>query len=89
MSLYYWNPVIKELWSETFNLAIEESPINRVPAYTVAELGELLHYDSFGNMKKITDKDKPFVFPAIGATTEADTRAKMLIYLIENNLITL
>lgn len=66
-----------------------------VSAFTVAELGEMLP-DGF-SVKKMIDarfgnyycyvkigKSAPFLE---GAETEADARAKMLIFLIQNNLL--
>lgn len=67
-------------------------------AFTVAELGEMLNVSGFGDMTTSclgangwhcsgnTTKlgRKHFI-----DTTEAGARAKMLIYLLENNLITL
>jgi len=62
-------------------------------AFTVAELGEMLPKGCF------TTKTESDEFPwrceykggygviASGADTEADARAKMLVYLLENNLI--
>jgi hypothetical protein len=67
-------------------------------AFTVAELGEMLKdIDDFTSFIDSTgaecqaSKDRydgGFYFKK-EATTEADARAKMLIYLLENNLITL
>jgi len=64
------------------------------PAYTVAELGELLpaKYSMSWKISKplwycaedVYDDSISFM-----AVTEADARAKMLIYLIENNLLKL
>lgn len=71
----------------------------RLSAFTVAELGEMLAHsktlcsaDKFGDewhyhihyMNGRSRKHKEGI-----ETSEADARAKMLIYLIENNLITL
>lgn len=67
--------------------------VHGVSAYTVAELGEMLPKGCF------TTKTESDEFPwrceykggygviASGADTEADARAKMLVYLLENNLI--
>ena len=71
-------------------------------AFTVAELGELLPYD-FSTHKCIghppawecsndelewhSNPKKGIYREAMHSKTEADTRAKMLIYLIENKLI--
>jgi hypothetical protein len=72
-----------------------------ISAFTVAELGELLKNTGvesgngyFRNTFWFKDKwygtmDTKNEDPAITADTEADARAKMLIYLLENNLITL
>jgi hypothetical protein len=64
-------------------------------AFTVAELGEMLPAHYIDSMKL---KEEWFVryaevehnyYHSEFASTEANARAKMLIYLIENNLITL
>lgn len=63
-----------------------------VPAYTAAELGEMLPY-SEDWMTPSRLKDSGIWVLVNGekilgqADTEADARAKMLIYLLENNLI--
>lgn len=57
-------------------------------AFTVAELGEMLPQDESFRIKHTTDEwniwrdDEVF-----GGNTEADARAKMLIYLLENKLV--
>lgn len=88
----------KMFWnlSHKYNNSARNSP--RISAYNVAELGEMLKEIT----EKIDCGDSCYdltfqsVFPTIGwsgnnhqevAETEADTRAKMLIYLLENNLI--
>jgi hypothetical protein len=58
-------------------------------AFTVAELGEMLP-KQFGTTKD--HQDRWYVYNRIGyeeqyADTEANARAKMLIYLIENKLM--
>jgi hypothetical protein len=66
-----------------------------ISAFTVAELGEILppFYRSTNVGKdEIQWFEVTHTFdlkPAFYDETEADARAKMLIYLIENNLITL
>lgn len=76
-----------------------------VSAFTVAELGEMLnatHPSVFVSYREIFDKTRLWICISRTdvegmierneyqiATTEADARAKILIYLLENNLITL
>jgi hypothetical protein len=69
------------------------------PAFTVAELGEMLphhvasywidaeprYWMSFDERKELNSNTEQ---SAHDAATEADARAKMLVYLIENNLLT-
>jgi hypothetical protein len=62
-------------------------------AYTVAELGEMLpiYYSTFfdGNTWNVDEEGSKLddVLEELSAETEADARAKLLIYLKENNLI--
>lgn len=57
-----------------------------VSAYTVAELGEMLSETTYGF--PLYDQGNKKWFSCLGKTiTEADARAKMLIYLKENNLL--
>lgn len=74
------------------------------PAYTVAELGELIKAPNNGDdvfcdflthevRVWLASPEADYDYPApqegscFAADTEADARAKMLIYLIENNLM--
>ncbi len=66
----------------------------RYSAFTVAELGEMLPPSVRVN-KEFDDKNEKIFYVGlhhgdwrISADTEADARAKMLIYLLENKLIT-
>lgn len=59
-------------------------------AFTVAELGELCPYEIWNAVKNAANESvKAIIFNGVlfEADTEADMRAKMLIYLIENKLI--
>lgn len=70
-----YNPISSEMFS----------------AFTVAELGEMLPEKTCWRGYTNYNKKWSFMFGDFKAeaTTEADARAKMLIYLIENKLITL
>ncbi len=66
--------------------------LDKVDAFIVAELGELLPEDYFSG--KYFSKGNYHIVDKEGITkaeakTEANARAKMLIYLLENKLITL
>jgi hypothetical protein len=72
-------------------------------AFTVAELGEMLRGGNWQVYKPFLAGDDSWMFQyrwregkgskkkheTITAGTEADARAKMLVYLLENKLITL
>lgn len=60
-------------------------------AFTVAELGEMLpHFaHSWNTGTEWIASWKPTGHPSFIATSEADARAKMLLYLLQNKLITL
>lgn len=55
-------------------------------AFTVAELGEMLPAMCIEGEKRVSDK---WNIDYIYSETEANVRGKMLIYLLENNLINL
>lgn len=61
-------------------------------AFTVAELGEMLPQD-YASLKASEQKwycgTRDNIGSTHGARTEADARASMLVYLLENKLITL
>lgn len=67
-------------------------PITRIAAaVTVAELGEMLPYDKDWMPTRLTSTGEWVIVHGSqllgGASMEADARAKMLIYLLENDLI--
>jgi len=84
--------------TEMMNNAIEISHLtapqfNSYSAYTVAELGEMLSSYKY-NWQNYKGSDGQWVLgdyilslPPTKGITEADARAKMLIYLKENNLL--
>ena len=99
-SLFCYQPVQNEndsVWTRNFNLNefCNPSKDERIAAFTVAELGEMLPDNCYtqkdcGNLPiewychRMIDKDQEDIW---NAETEADARAKMLIYLLENKLI--
>lgn len=121
-SILAWNPDTKKLTSGYLGVPQPKDHNkfeNRISAFTVAELGEMLpakiNYLSYFTIKQkfithIHAKPEDYFFNYKGkydtnqasgeskissilvgsqSKTEADARAKMLIYLIENNLIKL
>lgn len=68
-----------------------------IPAYTVAELGEMLPELTHTVKERLSDRSfrwHCYVAGRLGKDTqegwsEADARAKMLIHLLENKLVTL
>lgn len=73
--------------------SLSEEELEEVAAFTVAELGEMLKLripaPIEGSWYAASPKDQPVKrLGKLTETTEADARAKMLIYLIENKIIT-
>lgn len=92
-SLFWW---IK--WNEHYGMHVEYRPnfvakdMGKYSTFTVAELGEMLpaneiHYSIDGNQWCVLYGNDLMDGHGEFADTEADARAKMLIYLIENKLI--
>lgn len=84
-SLFYWS---WDKCTDTYNLVyvedlkkcFESDDFDEYSAYTVAELGVLIpHYGR-------TDKDRNY-WLNLQDLPEAEARAKMLIYVLENGLI--
>ena len=94
-SLFYWGKTLGKFEIIYFpgNLTKSDAEIGRVSAFTVAELGEMLP-EFVMSMRRTDDylctdfmNYRPYDYGKHEAETEADARAKMLIYLIENDLI--
>lgn len=100
-SLFYINRQTSDIYDRHSKELLGKSVYNETAwfsAYTVAELGEMLpkkykqlkhYYDDIGN-KWVSRFDygiSPTGKHMEYAKTEADCRAKMLIYLIENGLL--
>lgn len=84
-SLFFWKPDGGWHLSQKLGQHV-------ISAFTVAELGEILpNYFVSGRINDNYQVEVPFEVPRKyrEAKTEADARAKCLIYLIENKLITL
>jgi hypothetical protein len=86
----------------TLNRTVFPTGSQSYSAFTVAELGEMLpekvnkngidyfpESDPTGKIKTIKYARQEDVLHDLGEFTEADARAKMLLYLLENGLITL
>ena len=97
-SLCIWETEYEPILSVGFESALHLAD-GSASAFTVAELGELLppHYfttksqaiKNFWHCNIIENFAGDEFKKGIIANTEADARAKMLIYLLENKLITL
>ena len=102
-SLFYWyesnhsivaSDIGKLFWYVTYKDDTALRNEKRVSAFTVAELGEMLpdFYETYRNGNPDIGwscREKAMSEIYTFGKTEADARAKMLIYLLENKLITL
>lgn len=89
-SLFWWEEWTTNDQKYFLNFGRKRPEDLAFAAYTVAELGEMLEF----NFHSYFDGEKWFIRMSVmddgfRANTEADARAKMLIYLIENKIITL
>ena len=99
-SLFWWVVDEQDRWEKLptrlvydEKVADYESYWSRYSAFTVAELGEMLSTKENNNQIRTAFAINQWVcdyetYRTFG-DTEADARASMLIYLLENNLITL
>lgn len=94
-SIFYWRDLQNVGWRVTPHDQTEHRAYDSVSAFTVAELGEMLRIDN-SMLAHPTSIGcywgKKWCFYEWGkllakADTEADARAKMLIYLLENKII--
>lgn len=89
-SLLWWTSDKQVVDTNTANLK-DTREIGRVlyAAFTVAELGEMLKTTDYELPQFDGDEWSagPYFLGACKADTEADARAKILIYLLENKLI--
>lgn len=99
-SVFYWSLtkghyMLRYMGKATKGIEYARFRVSGISAFTVAELGVLLRstvwvivsrpiYNQWGAYAPMCEEWKEHY-----ADTEADARAKMLIYLIENKLITL
>lgn len=88
-----WNEARKGTWNIQLDGPEENEPnsIEQISAFTVAELGELMKNHGLES-GWFEDDQKWWAFFTLKpschkADTEADARAKALIYLLENNLV--
>ena len=102
-SLFYWSNNGSEDWRIVKIYDFKVDKRSDVSAYTVAELGEMLYKNILAgdnvlySIECVWEKNTPIIryfnndllkrLASEIAETEADARAKMLIYLKENNLI--
>lgn len=103
-SFFYWVKTVvneNENWDlrnqnpKSLEMSLQMMHINGYcSAFTVAELGEMLKASGRSIESSLPYWDgkewiSEYYGPSFKATTEADARGKMLIYLLENKLITL
>jgi len=97
-SYFYWNTEFSKP-KVVDRTRIVTAPIyfgdKYVSSFTVAELGEMLPENTstfkepVGKREWVCTRNEPSVMLSFRENTEADARAKMLVYLLENKLITL
>ena len=98
-AFYWWDPSFgNDRWKILFNEHSMELDSERISAFTVAELGEMLpigyctvplHEERRGRtwIPEFAEDGKIKLLQNFGSDTEADARAKILIYLIEQGVV--
>lgn len=93
-SLFYWHIRPKtDDWAVALGRPYPDAYTNWSPcyasAYTVAELGNFLSVKEIPTLWPMFcfDRNKWFWYKDVVQNTEAEARAKMLIYLLENKLV--
>ena len=92
-SLYHWDQQFGDWLLVTDRNLADHNRHYDCSAFTVAELGEMMEFNSctvktINGYEGLTNLNKIVMTTGIIEESEADARAKTLIYLKENNLCT-
>lgn len=91
-SVFYCNPISGELFPKLgYSTMPEHEPIEPVSAFLASEIGEMLPQGIRNSMRAEGNDNSPNALEYDGtlfrADTEADARAKLLIHLIESEIV--